>query len=73
MLFCLVSRQALLPEFDHFATPEAGPVQRFVWKEPLNVDNNEVPVDAFDMNSLFYEPGQRSYMRDHVAYMVRKS
>lgn len=44
-----------------------------MWKEPLNADNNEVPVDGFDMNSLFYEPGQRSYMRDHVASMVRGS
>ena len=47
-------------------------MQVFVWKEKLDAQANEVPVDEFDVNSLYYEPGQRSYMREHVAYEVLK-
>ena len=53
-------------------TDHAVLLQTFVWKAQLDAANNEVPVDVFDMDSLFYEPGQRSYMRDHVAYTVSR-
>ena len=33
---------------------------------------NEVPVDAFEVNSLYWEPGQKSYMREHVGFTVLK-
>ena len=46
--------------------------QVFVWKEDLDAAANEVPVDEFDIQPLFYEPGQKSYMREHVAYEVLK-
>ncbi|KAK9812205.1 hypothetical protein WJX73_004025 [Symbiochloris irregularis] len=44
----------------------------FVWKENLDAAVHEKPVDEFDINSLYWEPGQKSYMREHVGYEVLK-
>ena len=27
-------------------------------------------VNDFDLNSLYYEPGQKSYMREAIAYQI---
>lgn len=47
-------------------------LQVFVWKEDLDAAAHEKPVDEFDINSLYWEPGQKSYMREHVGYEVLK-
>lgn len=43
-----------------------------MWKEGLDAAAHEKPVDEFDINSLYWEPGQKSYMREHVGYQVLK-
>lgn len=45
-------------------------MQIFIWKETLDEAANEKPVDEFDLVSLYIEPGQKSYMREHVAYEI---
>ncbi len=44
--------------------------QEFVYKPQLNTATKEKRVKAFDLNSLYYEPGQKSYMREPIAYQV---
>ena len=36
----------------------------------MNKAAKENKVDTFDLNSLYYEPGQKSYMREAIAYQV---
>jgi hypothetical protein len=45
-------------------------VQDFVYKQVLSKAAGEHRVAKFDLNSLYYEPGQKSYMREAIAYQV---
>ena len=45
-------------------------LQDFIYKPILDKAVNEKKVDKFDLNSLYYEPGQKSYMREAIAYQV---
>lgn len=45
-------------------------LQEFIYKPILDKAVNEKKVDKFDLNSLYYEPGQKSYMREAIAYQV---
>lgn len=44
--------------------------QNFIYKPKLDKGANESKVATFDLNSLYYEPGQKSYMREAIAYEV---
>lgn len=46
------------------------PWQVFVYKPSLDKAAGEKKVRTFDLNSLYYEPGQKSYMREAIAYQV---
>lgn len=47
-------------------------LQDFIYKPSLDSASGEKKVDRFDLNSLYYEPGQKSYMREAIAYQVLK-
>ncbi len=45
-------------------------MQDFIYKPVINKALGERKVAKFDLNSLYYEPGQKSYMREAIAYQV---
>jgi len=45
-------------------------LQDFIYEPVLDEAAGQHKVKQFDLNSLYYEPGQKSYMREAIAYQV---
>lgn len=54
----------------NFGVSCAMMLQDFIYEPVLNKAATQKKVDKFDLNSLYYEPGQKSYMREAIAYQV---